>query len=87
MKTLAPLIVWRILLGVQIYTYLDKLLIVGDSEVEVAQFVQKTIQVLVQAGFVVNLKKSKLAPTQDLVHIGARFSMDLGRLYLPEILI
>ena len=30
------------------------------------------------------LKKSELAPTQDLVYIGANFCTDLGRLYLPE---
>ena len=35
-------------------------------------------------GFIVNLKKSDLVPTQDLVYIGARFRMDLGRVYLPE---
>ena len=57
----------------------------GESEVDVAQSVQMTIQVLVHAGFVVNLKKSKLTPTQDLVYIRARFWMDLGRLYLPEL--
>ena len=51
----------------------------------VAKSVQKTIQVLIQAGFVVNLKKSKLVPTQDLVYIGARFRMDLSRLYLPHV--
>ena len=31
-----------------------------------------------------NLKKSELAPTQDLVYIEARFRIDLGRLYLSE---
>ena len=56
----------------------------GKSE-EVAQSVQKTIQVLAQAGFVVNLKKSELVPTQDLVYIGVRFWTDLGRLYFPEL--
>ena len=57
----------------------------GESEVEVAQSVQMVIQVLIHAGFIVNLKKSELTPTQDLVYIGARFRMDLGRLYLPEL--
>ena len=57
----------------------------GESEAEITQSVQKTIQVLVQARFVVNLKKSKLDPTQDLVYIGAMFCTDLGRLYLTEI--
>ena len=31
-----------------------------------------------------NLKKSSLTPTHNLVYIGARFRIDLGRLYLPE---
>ena len=31
-----------------------------------------------------NLKKSNLTHTQDLVYIEARFRTDLGRLYLPE---
>ena len=31
-----------------------------------------------------NLKKSDLVPTQDLVYIGARFRMELGRVYLLE---
>ena len=39
---------------------------------------------LTRTGFIVNLKKLDLAPTQDVVYIGARFWMDLGRLYLPE---
>ena len=39
---------------------------------------------LTRAGFIVNLKKLNLTPTQDLVHIGARFPTDLGRLYLQE---
>ena len=32
-----------------------------------------------------NLKKSELAQTQDLMYIGVRFQMDLGSLYLPEL--
>ena len=31
-----------------------------------------------------NLKKSNLTSTQDLVYIGARFWMDMGRVYLTE---
>ena len=31
-----------------------------------------------------NIKNSYLTPSQDLVYIGSRFHMDLGRVYLPE---
>ena len=48
------------------------------------QIVRTTLQVLIRAGFILNLKKSHLNPTQDLVYIGARFRMDLGRWYLLE---
>ena len=81
-NTLAPLVAWLRLLEVQLYVYFDDLLIVGDSKV--TQPIQKTIRVLVQAGFVVNLMKYELAPTQDLAYIGAKFCMDLGRLYFLE---
>ena len=43
-----------------------------------------SLQVLIRAGFIVNLKKSDLTPIQDLVYIGARFQTDLGTLYLQE---
>ena len=72
-------------LRVQLYAYLDDLLIDGDAEVEATQSNQETLQVFIHAGFVVNLKESKLGPTQDLMYIGARFRTDMGKLYLPEV--
>ena len=83
-KTLAPLMAWLRLMGVHLYPYLNDILILGESFGEVEQSVQATLQVLTQAGFIVNLKKSNLAPTQDLVYIGARFQTDWDRAYLPE---
>ena len=71
---------WLRLTGVQLYPYL----ILVELLHEVEQSVQTTPQVLTQAGFIGNLKKSDLTPTQDLVYIGARFWMELGRLYLLE---
>ena len=65
-----------------VYPYLDNILILGESPREIEQSVQITLQVLTRAGFIVNLKKSNLVPTQDLVYIGARFRMDLRRVYL-----
>ena len=84
-RRLAPLVAWLRLLRVQLYAYLDDLLVMGESKVEVAQSIQTVIQVLIHAGFVVNLKKFELTPSQDLVYIGARFQIDLGRLYLPRL--
>ena len=69
-KTLAPLVAWLRLSGVQLYPYVNDILILEDLPNEVEQSVQVTLQVLIQAGFIVNLKKSSLTPTQDLVYEG-----------------
>ena len=37
-----------------------------------------------KAGFIVNLRKSHLTPTQDLVFLGARLQTHLGRISLPQ---
>ena len=37
-----------------------------------------------QAGYIINLKKSDLNPVQDLVYIGWRFRTDLARIFLPN---
>ena len=46
-KTLAPLIAWLRLSGVQLYPYRDDIFIQGDSPCEVEQSVQVTLQVLI----------------------------------------
>ena len=70
-KTLTSLVAWLRLTGVQLYPYLDDILILGELPRKVAQSVQTTLQVLVRAGFIVNLNKSDLTPTQDMVYIAA----------------
>ena len=83
-KTLAPQVAWLRLMGIHLYLYLDDILLLGESSRELEQSVQTTLQVLTRAGFIVNLRKSDLVPTQDMVYIGAQFRMDWGRVYLPE---
>ena len=70
-KTLALVMAWLRWLGVQLDLYRDDILSMGNSALEVAQSVSKTVQVMAQAGFILNLKKSDLTPTKDLVYIGA----------------
>ena len=55
-KTLAPLVAWLQLMGVQLYLYLDDILILGESPCKAEQSVQTTLQVLTRAGHIVNLK-------------------------------
>ena len=82
-KVLAPVIAHLHRLRVFIFVYLDDILIVGQSAQEVYQSVQLCLTHLTQAGYILNLKKSDLIPTQDLVYIGGRFRSDLGKVFLP----
>jgi len=82
-KILAPVIEWLRRKGVQLYAYLDDILVVGNSHARVLASLTITIQTLTRVGYVINVKKSDLAPTQDLVYVGGRFRTDLGRVFLP----
>ena len=68
--------------GIQIFVYLDDILIVGFT-LQVEWVVRTALQMLMQAGYVINLK-SDLTPVQDLVYIGGWFWMDLARIFLPD---
>ena len=45
-KTLAPLVAWLRLMGVQLYPYLNDILLLGESARDVEQSVQTTLQML-----------------------------------------
>ena len=76
-------VAWLRCRGIRLHAYLDDLLLVGDSPQEVHRSVLMTIQVLEHAGFVINLTKSDLNPTQELVYIGALLSTQRGLVLLP----
>ena len=65
-KLILVIIVWLRLRGVRLFAYLDDILIVGSSPAEVHRSLTLTIQALPRAGFIINIKKSDLTPTQDL---------------------
>ena len=65
----------------QLYAYLDDILVMVstyDRDLDALAF---TIQTLTRVGYVINAKKSDLVPSQDLVYMGGRFEM--GRVFLP----
>ena len=78
------LVAWLRLRGVRLHAYLDDIILIANSPQEVYRSLQITIQVFTWAGFILNVKKSDLTPTQDLVYIGGRFRTDQGRVFLPE---
>ena len=83
-RVVLVLIAWLRLRGIRLHAYLDDVLILGDSPQQVLHALMMTIQVFTWAGFIINVKKSDLTPSQDLVYIGGRFRTDLGRVFLPE---
>ena len=69
--------------GVRIHAYLDDLLVLETNPLRLSLILRVVVSTFVQAGFTINLKKSDLSPSQDLVYIGGRLRTDLGRVFLP----
>ena len=83
-KVLAVVVAAIRLQGVHIHPYLDDILLRGDSPQEVLNSLHIARNLLIKAGYIINLDKSHLVPTQDMVFIGGRFRTDLGLVFLPQ---
>jgi hypothetical protein len=70
--------------GVQFVPYLDDCLITAPSKQSLLGHIRIAIDLLTQAGFLINLKKSNLTPAQDLIFLGMRLRTDLGSAHLPQ---
>ena len=67
--------------GVRIHQYLDDWLVRAKDPDSCARDVQKLINLVQKLGWIVNLKKSELRPTQDLEFLGYRFNLREGLVY------
>ena len=83
-KELAPVVAFLRTQGIPIFVYLDDILVVGHSPQEVKLAVRTAFHTLIQAGYIINLKKSDPIPVQDLVYIGGRFWTDMALIFLPD---
>lgn len=82
-KVVAPVVAVLHLRGLLVYPYLDDWLIHAPSQSLLLEAQGVVCSVLRDHGFLLNLPKCQLSPSQDLVFIGARFRTDLGRVFLP----
>ena len=82
-KLLQPIVGFLRTRGISVYIYLDDILVTAPLPAMVRDAVRHTVQVLLHAGFIINLSKSELSPTQDITYIGGRFRTDLGMIFLP----
>jgi hypothetical protein len=65
--------------GINICIYLDDWLIYGSSKTEVLSATQTVVQEVRRLGFLVNIQKSNLVPSQLPVYLGAVLDLKRGR--------
>ena len=69
-KLMKPVVSTLRKLGIRSILYLDDMLIMARSKEEARKYLATAIELLVALGFIVNLKKSTLTPTQELEFLG-----------------
>ena len=82
-KILAPVMGFIREMSIQVHPFLDDILIVAESLALLHRHVQTVMLVLMDAGYLINVKKSHLVPSQDLVFLGAWFQPALNLVSLP----
>ena len=68
-------------LGIKIFMYLDDWLIIDDTEEATSRAVETVLKEITQLGFIVNLEKSCLIPSQYPIFLGARLDLVSGRVF------
>ena len=70
--------------GVQIWTYLDDWILTHQNPNQLLAHRDLVLNTLVKLGFLPNLIKSDLVPSQDVNFVGARFLLKEGFVTLPQ---
>ena len=63
--------------------YLDDWLLRSPNKLLLAQQTSWLLDIIRRVGFVLNVPKSQLVPTQRLIHIGVEYHLDLGLMFPP----
>lgn len=71
--------IWRSK-GLMVFVYLDDILLLGPSPKTVEKHLRTMVQDLADSGFLINLKKSFLEPSQNVPHLGFQIDLKEGRL-------
>ncbi|XP_077306677.1 ubiquitin-conjugating enzyme E2 U isoform X1 [Lithobates pipiens] len=83
-KVLLPLVAFLRGKGLRIHHYLDDILLLAKSQELLLQHREILLSTLHDFGWIVNLKKSSLQPTQKMVFLGAHLDTELNRVQLPQ---
>jgi hypothetical protein len=83
-KVLAPIVNLIHQRGIIFHPYLDDCLLISESARQLSRNVSVAVDILQQAGFLVNWKKSFPEPSQDVQFLGIRILSIEGRILLPD---
>ncbi|XP_061480679.1 uncharacterized protein LOC133383639 [Rhineura floridana] len=83
-KVLVALVVHLRTLGVRVHPYLDDLLVRALSRLQCQKDVETILECLRKHGFVVNLDKSMLVPSQVISHLGVVIDSSNFRIWLNK---
>ena len=67
--------------NIRLIAYLDDWLVVNKNKNLLLSDREKVLNLLTQLGFIVNVAKSQLTPTQKIVYLGSHFNLTLGLVY------
>jgi hypothetical protein len=83
-KVLAPLVALARREGLFVFPYLDDWLQKYSVKESLTDMLQRLIQILLFHGFLINLPKSSLTPSQNQMFIGGQFQTDWNLISLPR---
>ena len=69
--------------GTRIIIYIDDILIMSESAVSAAQYLEVLIHILQCLGFIINTEKSVMTPTQEIEFLGMRVNTNTLLVSLP----
>ena len=82
-KLIKPVVSTLRKLGIRSILYLDDTLIMARSKEEARRHLATAMELLVALGFIINLKKSTLSPTQELEFLGFLLNSHSMTIVLP----
>ena len=77
-KIMSVVMAYLHLQNIRIVAYLDDLLILNQSKTDLQKDRKKCINLLLSLGFIINVEKSNLEPSQAIVYLGTSFLLNVG---------
>lgn len=82
-KITKPILEWARQQGIRLSSYLDDWILIADSFQQAHQQTQQVVQKLQSLGWIINMKKSTLIPTQKIDHLGFSLNTTTMTAQLP----